>query len=58
MLNKNTPRLIIISVALLWGIYSLIPTIQYNWLSDEDKLLMSEDGTLESLEKNTIQQLH
>ncbi|MBF89840.1 MAG: protein translocase subunit SecD [Candidatus Marinimicrobia bacterium] len=56
MLNKNTPRLIIISVALLWGIYSLIPTIQYNWLSDEDKLLMSEDGTLESLEKNTIQQ--
>lgn len=56
MLNKNTPRLIIIIVALLWGIYSLIPTIKFNLLTDEDKLLMDENGTLESLEKNTIRQ--
>ena len=56
MLNNNTPRLIIIIVALLWGVYSLIPTIKFNSLTDEDKLLMDENGTLESLEKNTIRQ--
>ncbi len=56
MLNKNIPRLIIIIVALLWGIYSLIPTIKFNLLTDEDKLLLDENGTLESLEKNTIRQ--
>ena len=56
MLNNNTPRLIIIIVALLWCVYSLIPTIKFNSLTDEDKLLMDENGTLESLEKNTIRQ--
>ena len=54
MFKKNTPRLIIIGVVLLWALYALFPTIKYNTLSENEKASMEEDGTLEDLEKKTL----
>ena len=54
MFKKNTPRLIIIGVVLLWALYALFPTIKYNTLSEIEKASMEEDGTLEDLEKKTL----
>ena len=54
MFKKNTPRLIIIGVVLLWALYALFPTIKYNTLSENEKASIEEDGTLEDLEKKTL----
>ncbi len=54
MFKKNTPRLIIIGVVLLWALYALFPTIKYSTLSENEKASMEEDGTLEDLEKKTL----
>lgn len=56
MFAKNTPRLLIIGVILLWAIYALFPTIEYSLLSDEEKARMKEDGTLAELETKIIHQ--
>ena len=54
MFGKNTPRLIVIGVVLLWALYALFPTIKYNTLSEDEKTSMEEEGILEQLEKKTI----
>ncbi|MDP6578810.1 MAG: protein translocase subunit SecD [Candidatus Marinimicrobia bacterium] len=54
MFGKNTPRLIVIGVVLLWALYALFPTIKYNTLSGNEKTSMEEEGILEQLEKKTI----
>ena len=54
MFGKNTPRLIVIGVVLLWAIYALFPTIKYNTLSEDEKFSMDEEGILDQLEKKTI----
>ncbi|SVA27729.1 uncharacterized protein METZ01_LOCUS80583 [marine metagenome] len=54
MFGKNTPRLIVIGVVLLWALYALFPTIKYNTLSENEKTSMEEEGILEQLEKKTI----
>ena len=56
MFEKNTPRLIIIGIVLLWGIYALFPTLRYHTLSPEDMETLRESGKLEKLEKNIIRQ--
>ena len=54
MFGKNTPRLIVIGVVLLWALYALFPTIKYNTLSGNEKTSLEEEGILEQLEKKTI----
>jgi len=54
MFGKNTPRLLIIAVILLWAVYALYPTIQYESLSPEEAEAMAEDGSLQELEKQII----
>tara|TARA_B100000315_G_C14596161_1_gene599732 strand:+ start:22549 stop:24459 length:1911 start_codon:yes stop_codon:yes gene_type:complete len=54
MFGKNTPRLLIIAVILLWAVYALYPTIQYESLSSEEVDAMAEDGSLQVLEKQII----
>ncbi len=56
MFKKKTPRLIIIGVVLLWGLYALVPTFKFNSLSANEKAAMTEAGTLEDLEKKSIRQ--
>lgn len=56
MFAKNTPRLLIIGFILLWAIWALFPTIEYSLLSDEEKEMMREDGTLADLESKIIHQ--
>ncbi len=56
MFKKNTPRLIVIGVVLLWGLYALVPTFKFNSLSANEKAAMTEAGTLEDLEKKSIRQ--
>lgn len=56
MFAKNSPRLIIIGVILLWAIYALFPTIRYETLSTEEKEVRRTEGTLEDLEKKIIHQ--
>ncbi|MFQ6673526.1 MAG: protein translocase subunit SecD [Fidelibacterota bacterium] len=56
MFQKNTPRLIIISLVLLWALYALFPTIRYQTLSPADMKAMEARGTLKDLEKKIIHQ--
>lgn len=56
MFKKDTPRLLVIGVVLLWGIYALIPTFKLNSLSPDEKSVMNNNGMLESLEKSSIRQ--
>ena len=54
MFGKNTPRLIVIGVVLLWALYALFPTIKYNSLSANEKTSMEKEGLLEKMEKKII----
>lgn len=54
MFQKNTPRLIILGVVLLWAVYALTPTIKLQSLSPEEKASLRESGELEGLENRAI----
>jgi len=54
MFEKNTPRIIIISIVLLWAVYALYPTLRYQFLTPEKMESLRETGKLESLEKKII----
>ena len=54
MFQKNTPRLIILGVVLLWAVYALTPTIKLQSLSPEEKASLRECGELEGLENRAI----
>lgn len=56
MFEKNTPRLILISIVFLWALYALFPTLKYQTLSPEDMEDLREAGKLEVLEKKIIRQ--
>ncbi|MBN2781222.1 MAG: protein translocase subunit SecD [Candidatus Marinimicrobia bacterium] len=47
-------RYLIIAVVLGWAIYSLIPTLQYERLSDKEKTALEEEGKLVDLESRII----
>ena len=56
MQNKLTPRFLLIGLVLVWGLWSLWPTIKLQTLSENEKNLLSEQGDLESLESRAIKQ--
>ena len=55
MNNVLTTRLLLILFIFVLGVYSLFPTMKYQFLSDEKKSLLSKDE-IEYLENNTIKQ--
>ncbi len=55
MNNELTTRLLLILFIFGLGVYSLFPTMKYQFLSDEKKSLLSKDE-IEYLENNTIKQ--
>ncbi|MFQ6675596.1 MAG: protein translocase subunit SecD [Fidelibacterota bacterium] len=56
MFQKTTPRLIIIAVVLLWAIYALYPTVEFQTLSPAKRETMARTGELEKLENRIIRQ--
>lgn len=56
MFQKNTPRLIIIGIVLLWAVWALYPTVKYRTLSPQARESLRDSGKLEALEKKIVQQ--
>ena len=56
MQNKLTPRFLLIGLVLIWGLWSLWPTIKFQNLSSEEKNSLLEQGRLESIESKVIKQ--
>ena len=56
MQNKLTPRFLLIGLVLIWGLWSLWPTIKFQNLSSEEKDSLLEQGRLESIESKVIKQ--
>ena len=56
MQNNLTPRYIIIAVILGWAIWSLLPTYQYQSMSEERKEELRVSGELEQVESRIIRQ--
>lgn len=56
MKNKLTPRYLIITLVLAWAVYTLWPSVQYQFLSEDVKEKMREEGTLARLEDKVIKQ--
>ena len=55
MQNKLTPRFLLIGLVLVWGIWSLWPSIKLQTLSEDEKSALPE-GSLETLECRAIKQ--
>jgi len=56
-MNKSlTPRYIIIGLVFTWALYSIWPSIRFQFLSESEKESMREQGTLELLEDKVIRQ--
>ena len=56
MQNKLTPRFLLIGLVLVWGIWSLWPTIKLQNLSDDEKDVLRVEGKLEEIETKAIKQ--
>ena len=56
MQNKLTPRFLLIGLVLIWGLWSLWPTIKFQNLSSEEKDSLLEQGRLEIIESKVIKQ--
>ena len=56
MQNKLTPRFLLIGLVLIWGIWSLWPTIKLQSLSDDEKNTLRIEGKLEEIETKAIKQ--
>ena len=56
MKNELTPRLLIIGLVLLWGLWSVWPTYKFQNLTEEQKISLSNEGQLDELEQKTIKQ--
>jgi len=56
MQNKLTPRFLLIGLVLVWGIWSLWPSIKLQTLSEDEKSVLLEQGNLETLESRAIKQ--
>ena len=56
MQNKLTPRFLLIGLVLVWGIWSLWPTIKLQNLSDDEKDVLRVEGNLEEIETKAIKQ--
>ena len=56
MQNKLTPRFLLIGLVLVWGIWSLWPTIKLQNLSNDEKDALRIEGKLEEIETKAIKQ--
>ena len=56
MQSNLTPRYLIIGVILAWAIYALLPTWQYQNMTDEEKEELRTAGELEQIESRIIRQ--
>lgn len=56
MENKLTPRFLIISLVLAWGIWSIWPTIQYQNYSELELETLRDEGKLQRIESRIIKQ--
>ena len=56
MQNKLTPRFLLIGLVLVWGIWSLWPTIKLQNLSDDEKNVLRDEGKLEVIEPKALKQ--
>ena len=56
MQSKFSPRFLLIGLVLIWGIWSLWPTFKLQTLSNDERVALSEQGNLETLETRAIKQ--
>ena len=56
MNSKLTPRFLMIGLVLIWAMWAIWPTFQYQRLSDAEKETLREEGKLEKIESRTIKQ--
>ena len=56
MNSKLTPRFLMIGLVLMWAIWAIWPTFQYQGLSDAEKETLREEGKLAQIESRTIKQ--
>ncbi len=56
MQSNLTPRYLIIGVILAWAIYALLPTWQYQNMTDDEKEELRTAGELEQIESRIIRQ--
>ena len=54
MQSNLTPRYLIIGVILAWAIYALLPTWQYQNMTDDEKEELRTAGELEQIESRKI----
>ena len=56
-MRKNlTPRYIVIALVLIWAVYALIPTFQYQSLSEDEKDSLRVKGELADIEAGALRQ--
>lgn len=56
MNSKLAPRFLIIGLVLIWAMWAIWPTFQYQRLSDAEKEMLREEGKLAQIESRTIKQ--
>lgn len=56
MNSKLTPRFLMIGLVLIWAMWAIWPTFQYQRLSDAEKEMLREEGKLAQIESRTIKQ--
>lgn len=56
MNSKLTPRFLMIGLVLIWAMWAIWPTFQYQRLSDAEKETLREEGKLAQIESRTIKQ--
>ncbi len=56
MNESQTPRYIIIGLIFTWALYSIWPSVKFQFLSEEKKESMRQEGTMELLEDKVIRQ--
>ena len=56
MQDKLTPRFLLIGLVLVWGLWSLWPTVKLQNLSSEERNELAKQGRLENIESKAIKQ--
>jgi preprotein translocase subunit SecD len=56
MQDKLTPRFLLIGLVLIWGLWSLWPTVKLQNLSSEERDELAKQGRLENIESKAIKQ--
>ena len=56
MQGNLTPRYLIVGVILIWAIWALLPTWEYQQMSEEEKESLRTSGDLEKIESRIIRQ--